>query len=130
MPFGMRVIIFAMGLTLFGIIFELVRRGKFRQELSIAWFAVGILLMVSSVGDRLLVDPLARKLHIGYPPVLVGTWILFGLIIALLYFSAVISDLKGKIKELSQKIALMELEMTSGRVDDSERNKDTTAPDS
>jgi hypothetical protein len=129
MPFGMRVIIFAMGLTLFGIIFELVRRGKFRQELSIAWFAVGILLMVSSVGDRLLVDPLARKLHIGYPPVLVGTWILFGLIIALLYFSAVISDLKGKIKELSQKIALMELEMTSGRVDEPEKNKDTATPD-
>ena len=128
MPFGMRVIIFAMGLILFGIIFELVRRGKFRQELSIAWFAVGILLMVSSVGDRLLVDPLARRLHIGYPPVLVGTWILFGLIIALLYFSAVISDLKGKIKELSQKIALMELEMTNGNASDPDKDKKTDIP--
>ena len=130
MPFGMRVIIFAMGLILFGIIFELVRRGKFRQELSIAWFAVGILLMVSSVGDRLLVDPLARRLHIGYPPVLVGTWILFGLIIALLYFSAVISDLKGKIKELSQKIALMELEMSDGQADGPGKANSTHTHDS
>ena len=113
MPFGMRVIIFGMGMILFGIIFELVRRVKFREELSIAWFAVSILLMASSVGD-LIVDPLARRLHIGYPPALIGTWIIFCLVIALLYFSAVISDLKGKIKELSQKVALMEMEMPEG----------------
>jgi hypothetical protein len=119
----MRVIIFALGMILFGIIFELVRRGRFREELSIAWFAVGILLMASSVADR-IVDPLARKLHIGYPPVLIGTWIIFCLIIALLYFSAVISDLKGKIKELSQKIALMELEMTNGHTDGSTNKKE------
>jgi hypothetical protein len=122
MPFGMRVIIFALGMILFGIIFELVRRGRFREELSIAWFAVGILLMASSVADR-IVDPLARKLHIGYPPALIGTWIIFCLIIALLYFSAVISDLKGKIKELSQKIALMELEMTNGHTDGHDNDK-------
>jgi len=108
----MRVVIFGMGLLFFAIIFELVRRGKFREELSIAWFAVSIILMVSAVGDR-IVDPLARKLHIGYPPALIGTWVFFCLVIALLYFSAVISDLKGKIKELSQKVALMEMEMNN-----------------
>lgn len=122
MSFGMRVIIFGMGMILIGIIFELVRRGKFREELSIAWFAVGILLMTSSVADR-IVDPLARKLHIGYPPALIGTWIIFCLIIALLYFSAVISDLKGKIKELSQKIALMEMEMNKGHSGDRDKEK-------
>jgi hypothetical protein len=110
MSLQIRLILVGFGLALFVLIFELVRRGRFREELSIMWFAMSILLMASSVAD-LLIDPVARKIGIGYPPALVFAWILFCLIIALLYFSAVISDLKGKIKELSQKIALMEYEI-------------------
>lgn len=109
-----RLILVGFGLVLFFLIFELVRRGKFRQELSITWFAVSILLVASSFADR-LIDPLSRIIGIGYPPALVFAWILFCLIIALLYFSTVISDLKGKIKELSQKLALMEYEIESER---------------
>lgn len=110
MSFGMRLMLFVLGITLFLIIFELVRRNKFREELSIAWFAVSILLLASSVAD-VIIDPFAKKIGIGYPPTLVFAWIIFCLIIALLYFSAVISDLKGKLKELSQKVAIMEFEI-------------------
>lgn len=110
----LRLILVGFGLALFVLIFELVRRGRFREELSITWFAVSILLMASSVADK-LIDPVARIIGIGYPPALVFAWILFCFIIALLYFSAVISDLKGKIKELSQKIALMEYEIEKGK---------------
>jgi len=110
MSFGMRLIIFVFGISLFMIIFELVRRKRFREELSITWFAVSLLLLLSSMAD-LIIDPLAKKIGIGYPPALVFAWIIFCLIIALLYFSAVISDLKGKIKELSQKMAIMEFDM-------------------
>lgn len=110
MSFGMRLMLFGLGITLFLIIFELVRRNKFREELSIAWFAVSLLLLASSMAD-VIIDPIAKKIGIGYPPALVFAWIIFCLIIALLYFSAVISDLKGKLKELSQKIAIMEFEM-------------------
>lgn len=99
-----------MGLILFIAIFELVRRKRFREELSITWFAVAIALMASSVADK-VIDPFAKRLGIGYPPALVFAWIIFCLILALLYFSSVISDLTGKIKELSQKIALLESEM-------------------
>jgi hypothetical protein len=110
MSFGIRIILLGMGLILFLAIFELVRRKRFREELSITWFAVAIALMASSVADK-LVDPFARRLGIGYPPALVFAWIIFCLILALLYFSSVISDLIGKIKELSQKIALLESEI-------------------
>ena len=78
--------------------------------------------MASSVADY-LIDPIARRIGIGYPPALVFAWILFCLIIALLYFSAVISDLKGKIKELSQKIALMEYEIDKKGEDPDNRAK-------
>lgn len=119
MNLGIRLIIFGLGLILSIIIFELVRRKKFREELSLIWFIVGIALMASSVAD-LIVDPIAKKLGIGYPPALVFVWVIFFLILALLYFSAVISDLKGKIKELSQKIALMEFEQNEKHKKDGE----------
>lgn len=110
MSFGIRIVIFGLGVILFGVIFELVRRKRFREELSIAWFLVSIIIMASSVADK-IIDPLAKLLGIGYPPALVFVWIVFCLVLALLYFSSVISDLKGKIKELSQKIALLEFEL-------------------
>jgi hypothetical protein len=110
MSLPVRVIIFILGLMLSIIIFELVRKKKFREELSLMWFTVGIAIMASSVAD-LVIDPIARLLKIGYPPALVFVWVIFFLILALLYFSVLISDLKGKIKELSQKIALMELKL-------------------
>jgi hypothetical protein len=107
MSFGIRVIIFGLGFLLCLIVFELVRRKKFREELSLIWFIVGIAIGMSSFGD-LVIDPIAQKLHIGYPPALVFIWVIFFLILALLYFSIVISDLKSRMKDLSQKIALME----------------------
>ena len=110
MSAGIRLFLFGLGVVLFFVIFELVRRRRFREELSIAWFAVAIVFMASTFADR-IIDPLAKMIGIGYPPALVFAWIIFCLILALLYFSSVISDLKGKIKELSQKIALMELDL-------------------
>lgn len=110
MSAGIRIIILGMGIILFIAIFELVRSKRFREELSIAWFAVAIALMAGSVADK-IIDPFAKRLGIGYPPALVFAWIIFCLVLALLYFSSVISDLIGKIKELSQKIALLESEL-------------------
>ena len=121
MSFGMRTIVFGMGVVLFLIIFELVRRERFREELSITWFFVSLVLMASSVAD-IIIDPFAKKLGIGYPPALVFAWIMFCLIIALLYFSSVISDLKGKLKELSQKIAIMEFEIDKNRAGEKEKD--------
>ena len=118
MSFGMRLMILSLGISLFFIIFELVRRNKFREELSIAWFGVSVLVLAGSMAD-LIIDPFAKMIGISYPPALVFAWLIFCLVIALLYFSSVISDLKGKIKELSQKIALMEYEMDS-RIDTNE----------
>ncbi|MDA8105521.1 MAG: DUF2304 domain-containing protein [Nitrospiraceae bacterium] len=111
---GMRIMLFVFGIILSGIIFELVRRKRFREELSIAWFAVSIILMASSVADK-VIDPFAKHLGISYPPALVFVWIIFCLVLALIYFSSVISDLKGKIKELGQKIALMESDIDTDR---------------
>lgn len=111
MSIGIRLIIIGLGLILFAIIFELVRRKKFREELSIIWFIVSLAIIASSVADK-IIDPLAVRLGIGYPPALVFIWVVFFLLLALLYFSMIISDLKSKLKELSQKVALIEHEVS------------------
>jgi hypothetical protein len=111
MAFGARIFIFLFGTVLFIVILEMVRRKKFREELSLIWLIIGMALILSSFADR-FIDPLARKLGISYPPVLVFLIIFFFLVFAILYFSIVVSDLKSKNKELSQKVALMEYKLS------------------
>jgi len=67
MTFSLRLFIFIFGLLLFITIFELVRRKKFREELSLGWLLVGLGLILSSFAD-LIIDPIAFKLGISYPP--------------------------------------------------------------
>lgn len=110
MALSVRIFIFLVGIFLFILILDLVRRKKFREELSIIWLLIGILLIFGSFADR-VIDPVAAAIGINYPPVLVFMVISFFMILAILYFSIVVSDLKSKNKELSQKIALMEYKL-------------------
>lgn len=98
------------GISLFVTILQLVRRRKLREELSLVWLVIGFGLILASVAD-LIIDPLAFKLGMSYPPMLVFVIVFFFFVLVLLYFSVIVSDLKTKNKELSQKIALMEYKL-------------------
>ena len=123
MGFGIRMGILLVGIVLFMVIFELVRRKKFREELSIIWLVTGIGLILSSFADR-IIDPIAFRLGVTYPPALVFVLIFFLLLFAMLYFSLVVSDLKSKNKEMSQKIALLEYRVSRIAGDDKAASKD------
>ncbi|MBF0319342.1 MAG: DUF2304 domain-containing protein [Nitrospirae bacterium] len=110
MSFGTRVLIILTGLFVFFIIFELVRRKKFREDLSILWFAVGFLIICGAFADT-LINALARFLGVGYPPIMIIIFLILILIVSLMYFSMLISELKSRIKELTQKIAFIEYEL-------------------
>lgn len=107
MNLTLRIIIFLSGTFLFFIIFRLLRKKRFREELSILWLLVSITLTLGSVAD-LIIDPLAFALGISYPPALIFLIFFFVVVLTMFYFSVVVSDLKSKNKELSQKVALME----------------------
>jgi len=111
MPIAARIIILSAGIVLFIAVFELVRKKKFREELSIIWLFFALTIAAGSVID-LIVDPLARKLHIAYPPALAFLVISIVLIISMLYFSVVTSELKSRVKELTQRIAILEFEVS------------------
>jgi len=117
MSLGMRIVIFVIGISLFLTILELVRKKRFREELSLVWLFIGFGMILSSVAD-FVIDPLAFRLGIGYPPALVFIGIFFLLVLIVLYFSVVVSDLKGRNKELSQKMALMEFRLGTLRKND------------
>ncbi|QWR77454.1 DUF2304 domain-containing protein [Candidatus Magnetomonas plexicatena] len=110
MSTGSRVLIVVLGVVLFTIIFELVRRRKFREEHSLLWFVVSVCIISGAFLDN-IVNRMATFLGVGYPPIIVLVILTVLLILSLMYFSIIISDLKGKIKELNQKIAFLEYEI-------------------
>src|SRR4030043_93921 len=93
MALSIRVFIFLIGSFLFIMIFELVRRRKFREELSVIWLVIGIGLILSSFAD-LIIDPLAHRMGISYPPVLVFVIISFFVCDVLNLFRYVFISLK------------------------------------
>ncbi len=110
MPLAARIVILISGLSLFVIVFELVRKRKFREELSVIWLFFALIITSGSFID-LVIDPLAKTLNIGYPPAFAFLLISIVFVVALLYFSLVTSDLKSKVKELTQQVSLMEYEI-------------------
>ncbi|KJU86631.1 conserved hypothetical protein, membrane [Candidatus Magnetobacterium bavaricum] len=112
MSLGARIFIICLGIFIFGLVFELVRRKRFREELSILWFVVAFCIIAGAFSD-ILINPLAKLLGIGYPPIMILVLLVVLLILSLLYFSVVISDLKGRLKELTQKTAFLEYELKS-----------------
>lgn len=110
MAFSARIFVLLIGILMFILILNLVRKKRFREELSLVWLILGIGVILSSFAD-LILDPLAFRLGIHYPPVLVFVAIFFLMFFAMLYFSLVVSDLKNRNKELIQKVALMEYKL-------------------
>jgi hypothetical protein len=110
MTLGARLFIFLCGFLFFITIFELVRRKRLREDLSLGWLLIGITLILISFADR-VIDPLAFMLGIHYPPALAFVIVALLLVLVMLYFSVVVSDLKSRNKELSQKIALIEYKL-------------------
>jgi hypothetical protein len=110
MSIALRILILVIGITFFLLVFELARKRKFREELSIIWLFVDFIIISLAFADY-IIDPIAKYLKVHYPPMLLLVIVLSIFLIALFLFSLVISDLKTKNKELTQKIALIEFKL-------------------
>ncbi len=98
--------------SVFLIIFvlELIRKGRLKIEFSLLWFFISVLFLFLSI-FRGLLDKFSYMVWIGYPPSALFLILLLGLIVILIHFSVVISNLKEAKKTLTQKIALLEIEI-------------------
>lgn len=105
-----RIFIIILGILFFILVLELIKKKKIREELSLIWLFVSIVIILCAFADY-IIDPISKYLKVSYPPMLILIIIIFVLLLVLFLFSLVISDLKTKNKELTQKIALIEFEL-------------------
>ena len=87
-------------------ILSLIRKRSLREEYSIMWIAGSIVLIVFSIWRDLL-DIIASKVGVYYPPaVLLLVGIFFG-VLMFLHFTVVLSRQADKNKSLAQEIAIL-----------------------
>lgn len=88
------------------IVFELIRRGKLKEEYSLLWLLSGVVILVFSIFPDLL-NVLSRSLGMYYLTALFVVSFLF-LLFIVLHFSTVISRLSERNKDLSQELSILE----------------------
>ena len=97
-------IIFSLGIFV-GII-DLIRRGMLKEQYAILWLISAIVLLILSVWRQLL-DKIAYVLGVAYAPSLLFLVAFVFLLLIVLHFSVIISNLSEKNKRLSQEIAIL-----------------------
>lgn len=105
-----KVVAVLLAILILGVVIELVRRRKLREEYAFLWIGTGILLFVMATEDRLVL--LFQELIGAKLPT---TALFFGALLFLmalaLQFSIRISKLTFRNKTLAQRVALLEREI-------------------
>jgi hypothetical protein len=96
--------------TLFIVVFNLVRKRRLKTEYSLIWLIVSIVFIVFSLWKH-GIDWLAGILGIAYAPSVLFLLLLFGIVMLLIEFSLIISKQAEKIKILTQEMGLIKHEM-------------------
>ena len=118
-----RIFLFVGGLLILGLVVNLVRTRKLREEFALLWLVAAILVVIAPLAVDLL-DQLAYAVGIEYPPALTLTIAIVCLLGILFQFSLRISRFADQIKVLTQEVALLnerleELERGEGRDEES-----------
>jgi hypothetical protein len=108
MTFHQRIFALAMGLGLFVVILEMVRRRRLEEEDSFLWLIIGFGIVVLVLWQDLL-EWLTR--FIG-ATAQTTTIFIFGLVVVILinlYSSIKITKLRRQVKELAQQVAILKI---------------------
>ena len=97
-------IIFSLGIFV-GIV-DLIRRRMLKEQYAILWLISAIVLLILSVWRQLL-DRIAYVLGVAYAPSLLFLVAFVFLLLIVLHFSVIISNISEKNKRLSQEIAIL-----------------------
>lgn len=110
-PLAVSIVAALASLTLLGIVFELIRSRRLREQYALLWLLTGVVLLALSLWREGL-NTIAGWVGVRtYPPaVLFAIGALFVLIV-LLHYSTVISKLADQNTILAQRLALLESEL-------------------
>jgi len=106
-----QLVIGALSIVLIFLTFELIRKGRLREEYSILWLFTGTLIFILTLWPEFFLSQFfSRVTGIFYLSAIVLIAFLF-LLLIVFHFSVVISKLTNQNKELAQRYALLELEL-------------------
>jgi len=114
MPIRARLITFAIGIVLFILIIELVRRKKMREEYSLLWLLSGAIICLLSLWYKITAW-LTQLVGAVYPPSILFFFGLIFLALINIFYSVKLSALSNQVKNLSQRLSIMEAEAEKGR---------------
>jgi hypothetical protein len=101
-----QVISIAASVFIFIVVIELIRRNHLKERYSLIWLTAAIFLMVFSIWRRLL-DFIALRIGIYYPPSFLFLLAIAFLLVLLLHFSMIVSSLSENNKRLAQEIGIL-----------------------
>jgi hypothetical protein len=113
----LRISIFAAigSLLLLVVIFELIRSRRLQERYALLWLLTALVLLVFAIWRDAL-DVLARTVGIAYPPSALFVLASFFILVVLLHYSTVISELAERNVVLAQRIALLEQKLKETEV--------------
>jgi hypothetical protein len=89
------------------VIFELIRSRRLQERYALLWLLTGVVILVLSLWREAL-GLLSRSIGIAYPPSALFVIGSFFIIVLLLHYSTVISELAERNVTLAQRLALLE----------------------
>ncbi len=104
-----QIIIGAISVFVLIVVFELIRRRKLKEEYSLLWLLSGFVILVISIFPNLL-NIISEALGMYYLTSMLVISFLF-LLLIVLHFSVVVSQLSEKNKELTQELSITDFKL-------------------
>lgn len=102
-----QVVSVLVGFSMLFAILVFIYKGKLKKEYSIVWLGLSVAILIFSFW-RDGIGIIATWVGVYYAPAFLFMIAFFIMLIMLIHLSLVISKLKNQVKELSQKMALLE----------------------
>lgn len=115
MPIKQRVVAAAVAFGLTLVIFELVRKRRLREEYSWLWLLVGVGIAASAFVPFDYLVLLANSMGSDNPPAAIFFLGFIGVTLLCLQFSVRLSRMTEQMKNLAQKVALLEADLERER---------------
>lgn len=110
MPLSQRIVVITVSVSIVGLIFELVRKRKLREEYSWLWILAGAAIFILAfVPFEILLD-VANVVGSEKPTAVVYFFGFIFVTLMCLQFSVRLSRMTEQVKTLAQKIAILEAE--------------------
>jgi hypothetical protein len=107
------------GIVLFALIFEMLRRRALREKYAVVWLFTGLFIIVSGFFPNLVVS-LSDSLGFNVPSNFVFSLAGLVMLIVIMHMSLEIGTLEDKVQTLAEESALMRK-----RIDDNEKHLDS-----